>query len=178
MIEGRDIGTVVAPDAEVKVYLVADPTMRARRAAGRAAGHRRRRARHRPARCATSSDAERMQPAQDARARSTRPTSRSTTSSRGSRSSCASALPALMRAADRRLAPSGALHASGRPSKRDRARCAVYGKENDPVSGGVVLALNHFSWIDLPLVRRAPRPRTIYYMAKVEAHRSRRGSAS
>jgi cytidylate kinase len=31
VIEGRDIGTVVCPDAEVKVYLVADATERARR---------------------------------------------------------------------------------------------------------------------------------------------------
>ncbi len=31
VIEGRDIGTVVAPDAAVKVYLVADPDVRARR---------------------------------------------------------------------------------------------------------------------------------------------------
>jgi cytidylate kinase len=31
--EGRDIGTVVAPDAEVKVYLTADPEERARRRA-------------------------------------------------------------------------------------------------------------------------------------------------
>jgi CMP/dCMP kinase len=31
VIEGRDIGTVVAPDAEVKVYLVAQPAVRARR---------------------------------------------------------------------------------------------------------------------------------------------------
>lgn len=31
VIEGRDIGTVVAPDAEVKVYLVANPEVRARR---------------------------------------------------------------------------------------------------------------------------------------------------
>ena len=31
MIEGRDIGTVVAPQADVKVYLVADPDVRARR---------------------------------------------------------------------------------------------------------------------------------------------------
>jgi cytidylate kinase len=30
-MEGRDIGTVVAPAAEVKVYLVADPEVRARR---------------------------------------------------------------------------------------------------------------------------------------------------
>jgi cytidylate kinase len=31
VIEGRDIGTVVAPEAEVKVYLLADPAVRARR---------------------------------------------------------------------------------------------------------------------------------------------------
>jgi CMP/dCMP kinase len=31
VIEGRDIGTVVAPDAEVKIYLIADPEIRARR---------------------------------------------------------------------------------------------------------------------------------------------------
>ena len=31
VVEGRDIGTVVCPDAEVKVYLVADPAERARR---------------------------------------------------------------------------------------------------------------------------------------------------
>src|SRR5213595_1260602 len=31
VIEGRDIGTVVAPDAEVKIYLVADEGIRARR---------------------------------------------------------------------------------------------------------------------------------------------------
>ena len=31
VIEGRDIGAVVAPDAEVKVYLLADPEERARR---------------------------------------------------------------------------------------------------------------------------------------------------
>ncbi len=31
--EGRDIGTVVAPDAEVKVFLTADPAVRARRRA-------------------------------------------------------------------------------------------------------------------------------------------------
>ncbi len=31
VVEGRDIGTVVCPDAEVKVYLVAEPAERARR---------------------------------------------------------------------------------------------------------------------------------------------------
>ena len=31
VIEGRDIGTVVVPDADVKVYLIAEPSIRARR---------------------------------------------------------------------------------------------------------------------------------------------------
>ena len=65
VIEGRDIGTVVAPDAEVKVYLVADRNVRAER-----------RLAERPdigadalatdLRLRDESDAARMQPADDA----------------------------------------------------------------------------------------------------------------
>src|SRR5437763_9976103 len=65
VIEGRDIGTVVAPDAEVKVYLYADPDIRASR-----------RQAERPdigadalatdLRARDKSDRERMQPADDA----------------------------------------------------------------------------------------------------------------
>ena len=65
VIEGRDIGTVVAPDAEVKVYLTADRDERARR-----------RSAERPGigadalatdlRVRDEKDAERMQPAVDA----------------------------------------------------------------------------------------------------------------
>jgi cytidylate kinase len=65
VIEGRDIGTVVAPNAEVKVYLVADRAERARR-----------RTADRPGigadalatdlRARDTQDAERMQPARDA----------------------------------------------------------------------------------------------------------------
>ena len=65
VIEGRDIGTVVAPDADVKVYLNANPTTRARR-----------RQLERPdiggdalatdLRLRDESDAARMQPAEDA----------------------------------------------------------------------------------------------------------------
>jgi len=33
VLEGRDIGTVVFPDAELKIYLTADPAERARRRA-------------------------------------------------------------------------------------------------------------------------------------------------
>ncbi|HEV7132373.1 MAG TPA: (d)CMP kinase [Gaiellaceae bacterium] len=66
VIEGRDIGTVVAPNAEVKVYLVADREERARR-----------RMADRPGigadalatdmRWRDDKDAERMKPAEDAR---------------------------------------------------------------------------------------------------------------
>ena len=66
VMEGRDIGTVVAPGAEVKVYLVADQEIRAQR-----------RATERPGigadalatdlRMRDEKDAERMQPAEDAR---------------------------------------------------------------------------------------------------------------
>jgi cytidylate kinase len=38
VIEGRDIGTVVAPAAEVKIFLVADEAVRARRRAGERPG--------------------------------------------------------------------------------------------------------------------------------------------
>jgi 1-acyl-sn-glycerol-3-phosphate acyltransferase len=50
------------------------------------------------------------------------------------------------------------------------ARLRVYGRERMPPRGGVVLALNHFSWLD-PLAFGAASPRTVYFMAKVEAHR-------
>ena len=65
VIEGRDIGTVVAPDADVKIYLNADPAVRAQR-----------RQAERPdiggdalatdLRLRDESDAARMQPADDA----------------------------------------------------------------------------------------------------------------
>ncbi len=38
VVEGRDIGTVVVPDADLKVYLTAEPSARARRRAAEAAG--------------------------------------------------------------------------------------------------------------------------------------------
>ena len=50
------------------------------------------------------------------------------------------------------------------------ARLRVYGRERVPRDGGVVLACNHFSWLD-PAALGAASPRTINYMAKVEAHR-------
>jgi 1-acyl-sn-glycerol-3-phosphate acyltransferase len=46
----------------------------------------------------------------------------------------------------------------------------VYGAERMPRTGGLVVAANHFSWIDPPVLGMAS-PRTLYFMAKVEAHR-------
>ena len=64
--------------------------------------------------------------------------------------------------------------AVGRPTiggfTRLVAPLRVYGAERVPSRGGVVLALNHFSWLDPPAFG-VSCPRTIYYMAKAEAHR-------
>jgi len=49
-------------------------------------------------------------------------------------------------------------------------RLRSYGAERVPETGGVVLAINHFSWIDIPCVGFAT-PRPLYFLAKVEAHR-------
>jgi 1-acyl-sn-glycerol-3-phosphate acyltransferase len=49
------------------------------------------------------------------------------------------------------------------------ARLRTYGKERVPQSGGFIIALNHMSWIDIPLFAFA-NPRNTYYIAKAEAH--------
>lgn len=49
-------------------------------------------------------------------------------------------------------------------------RLRVYGAERVPREGGLVVALNHFSWID-PAAFGGSSPRTLYYLAKAEAHR-------
>jgi 1-acyl-sn-glycerol-3-phosphate acyltransferase len=48
-------------------------------------------------------------------------------------------------------------------------RLRSYGTDRIPSSGGVVLAFNHFSWIDIPCVGWACK-RNVYFLAKVEAH--------
>jgi 1-acyl-sn-glycerol-3-phosphate acyltransferase len=50
-------------------------------------------------------------------------------------------------------------------------RLRSYGSERVPRSGGLVIAINHFSWIDIPVLGWAT-PRNLYYLAKVEAHRA------
>jgi len=50
------------------------------------------------------------------------------------------------------------------------ARLRVYGAERVPREGGLVVAFNHFHWVDPPAFG-ASSPRTLYFMAKIEAHR-------
>ena len=50
------------------------------------------------------------------------------------------------------------------------SRLRVYGRERVPLEGGIVVASNHFSWLD-PAVLGVASPRVLYYMAKIEAHR-------
>jgi 1-acyl-sn-glycerol-3-phosphate acyltransferase len=49
-------------------------------------------------------------------------------------------------------------------------RLHSYGSERIPRTGGVVLAFNHFSWIDIPCVGYCCK-RHLYFLAKNEAHR-------
>ena len=56
------------------------------------------------------------------------------------------------------------------PAVQAVTRLEVYGAERVPLTGGLVVAANHFSWIDPPALGSAC-PRTLYFMAKVEAHR-------
>jgi 1-acyl-sn-glycerol-3-phosphate acyltransferase len=44
-----------------------------------------------------------------------------------------------------------------------------YGPERVPLEGGVVLAMNHFSWLDPPAFG-VSSPRTIHFLAKSEIH--------
>jgi 1-acyl-sn-glycerol-3-phosphate acyltransferase len=48
-------------------------------------------------------------------------------------------------------------------------RLRSYGGERVPSRGGLVVAFNHFHWIDIPCFGYAS-PRTLYFLAKVEAH--------
>lgn len=50
------------------------------------------------------------------------------------------------------------------------SRARAYGRERVPLSGGLVYAVNHMHWLDIPLVG-VLSPRNIDFVAKVEAVR-------
>ena len=47
-------------------------------------------------------------------------------------------------------------------------RARAYGRDRVPATGGVVYAINHLHWIDIPLVGLFS-PRTVFFVAKAEA---------
>ena len=162
VIEGRDIGTVVAPHAEVKVY----PRRRREERA-------RRRKAERPEigadalatdlRMRDQSDAVRMQPAEDAIVIDTTELEVDDVVDR---------IEELVRARRRRKAGRRAW-VLGRPrSGRRPARHAAARVRHASASRAAAassLAINHFHWIDIPCVGAAS-PRDLDFVAKVEAH--------
>ena len=162
VIEGRDIGVVVVPEAEVKVWLVADPAVRARRrhaerngiGAEELAEELRRRDERDAANTHRAADAVEVDTTEltlDEVRRADRERSSGAAVSRGRRH--VGDRPADDRARrNARVAPQGL---------REGARAA---------DGGLVVASNHFSWLD-PAALGVASPRVVYYMAKIEAHR-------
>ena len=56
------------------------------------------------------------------------------------------------------------------PATRLAPRARAYATDRVPADGGMVLAVNHLHWIDIPLVG-ALCPRNLNFVAKIEAHR-------
>ena len=56
------------------------------------------------------------------------------------------------------------------PATRVTTRARAYGASRVPDAGGLVLAVNHLHWVDVPLVG-ALCPRNLNFVAKAEAHR-------
>ena len=138
VIEGRDIGTVVAPNAEVKVYLDADASVRAQPAPGRAS-RTSAATRSRPT-CACATRATRCGCSRPKmRSGSTRPTRGRGRRRRASSSSCTNArrVAAMNRTADR---PGDWAAALRRRRARSRRRCASTARTASRANGPLVLA--------------------------------------
>jgi cytidylate kinase len=166
VIEGRDIGRVVVPGAEIKVYLVAEESVRAgRRAAERPTLDAEVLASDMHAR--DESDAAQMEPAPDAVLIDT---------TNLTVDEVVEKIEALMAA--KRDEEDEYLYgytpyrykvgqATIGNAARLLTRLRSYGTENVPMEGGIVLAANHFSFADPPCFG-ADCPRRIYFLAKTE----------
>ena len=169
IMEGRDIGAVVVPHADVKVYLVADASVRAARREAERPGigadalatdlrlRDERDAQPAPGRAPDARDDRHDRP----RDRRGRP---------ADRRRCRSRTPGHETRGDPLVG-----HREDAPRGRDarhHARSPVTAASAIPREGGAVLAVNHVHWIDIPVVG-ALCPRRIVYLAKARRTRSR-----
>ncbi|HET6849640.1 MAG TPA: (d)CMP kinase [Gaiellales bacterium] len=171
VLEGRDTGSVVCPDADLKVYLVASTAERARRRAAdlgmpvddveRSIAER------------DDLDAEQLAPAPDARVLDS---SDLTVEQVVDRIVSMAGVGTAADAASDPFVPGDTFWRLVRPwaepALRGLLRLRVSGGELVPARGPVVFVANHQSLWDIPAIGAA-QPRAIRYMAKSELFRPR-----
>ena len=188
VVEGRDIGSVVAPDAPVKVYITADPAARAHRRAAEEGGADLGRPRSRCWPATRSTPAGRPP-------RSRWPPTPSTSTPRRTRSTRSSARWwRWWRRSRPAREPRGAapratqerpirrprrwalrtLRPVGRAVFRLRFGVRVHGAEHVPTDGPVIFASNHIGVMDGPLLA-AFTPRPPHVLTKIEMFRGSPG---
>jgi len=172
VLEGRDTGSVVWPEADLKIYLVASTAVRAKRRAAdlalpvdeveRSIVER------------DDLDAEQLAPAPDARVvdssdlTADEVVDRIVAMARGEQPASEEEEPPFVPGDTfwRLVRPWGA------PALRGLLRLHVTGAERVPRRGPVVFVANHQSLLDIPAIGAA-QPRAIRYMAKSELFRPR-----
>jgi cytidylate kinase len=166
VLEGRDTGSVVWPEADLKIYLVASTAVRAQRRAAdlalpvdeveRSIVER------------DDLDAEQLAPAPDAQVLDSseltveQVVDRIVSMARGNEPAAAEPPPFVPGDTFWRL-----VRPWGAPAIRGLLRLHVTGAELVPRSGPVVFVANHQSLLDIPAIGAA-QPRAIRYMAKSE----------
>jgi CMP/dCMP kinase len=180
VLEGRDTGSVVWPEADLKIYLVASTAVRAARRAADL---------NLPADEVERSiverddlDAEQLAPASDARVVDTtdltidQVADRIVAMARGEQPTAPDEADAPGTSASGPFVPGDTfwrlVRPWGEPALRGLLRLHVTGAELVPRTGPVVFVANHQSLWDIPAIGAA-QPRAIRYMAKSELFRPR-----
>jgi cytidylate kinase len=167
VLEGRDTGSVVRPDADVKVFLVASADVRARRRASDLGSQDVDAVRESIVE-RDGLDSEQSAPAPDATVIDTADLTAEQVADR----IVALAAPA----GDHQPVPGDTfwrvVRPWGEPLLKGVLRIRVHGRENVPLTGPVLLVANHQSLWDIPAIGAA-QPRGIRYMAKSELFKVR-----
>jgi CMP/dCMP kinase len=167
VLEGRDTGSVVRPDADVKVFLVASADVRARRRASDLGSQDVDAVRESIVE-RDSLDSEQSAPAPDATVIDTADLTADQVADR---------IVALAAPPSERQPVPGdtfwrVVRPWGEPLLKGVLRIRVHGREHVPLSGPLLLVANHQSLWDIPAIGAA-QPRGIRYMAKSELFKPR-----